>query len=651
MESRQMNKIIITILLVAFALPAIADSHDEIFDHYAYGDAKLSPDGSKIAFSIRAEGKMAIAFIARDSKKTLGSLTFPGINEVGSFQWVNNERVVINMVRKKPWREEPIFYGELYAVNYDGSRGEMIYGYSAGEKQLGTRFKKKESTYGWGELVDPLLTDDKHILISSTPMSTSGERKASLLKINAYTGIVRKKLATSPVAFAQFFLNKDGNVIAVSGVDDNNHTALYLKRTNEWLKVDKDIISTQASPITLNKSGSHLFVLDNISSTQKGLYKFNVSDLTYKHIYTDKKVDISRVETSINSNIPYALKLNDGYPAYIILNSKIEEGKAFKKIVKSFPYSSVSITSKSESGRFYVVLTTSDTNPGAIYLFDKEMNKLELLFKYKSNFKENDFTQMEPVVVKSADGHELPSYFTPAKNLKEGKVQPAVILVHGGPHFVRDYWQFSSSAQYLSHNGYSVLQVNYRGSGGYGDLHQRAGYKNWGTLIQDDIKAGYQWLVDNNKADANRVCIMGASFGGYSAIQSLIRHPETYQCAIANAGIYDLKLMFDEGDIQERKSGISYLKRVLGENEAQLKANSPVHHVSKIKAPILLAHGEKDERAPIEHAERLREALDEAGKNYEWYSLENEAHGFYNPENQKAYMKKVVKFLDQHLTH
>mgnify|MGYP000058908604 FL=1 len=142
---------------------------------------------------------------------------------------------------------------------------------------------------------------------------------------------------------------------------------------------------------------------------------------------------------------------------------------------------------------------------------------------------------------------------------------------------------------------------------------------------------------------------MGASFGAYSAIQSAAIYPDTYQCAIANAGIYDLELMFEEGDVTERRAGLSYLKKVLGTDSEQLKSMSPVNYVEKITIPLLLAHGEDDERAPVEHVERLREALDKINKPYEWYVVDNEGHGFYNPSNQKAYMKKVLSFLDKHL--
>ena len=345
----------------------------------------------------------------------------------------------------------------------------------------------------------------------------------------------------------------------------------------------------------------------------------------------------------------YAVRVDDGYPAYLILNKKHEEAKVFKELLKLFPYSSVKVTSKTEDGQIYVVFVSSDIDPGSLYLLDRESNKLKRLFQFKPEFQSADFAQVEPIKFEASDGSMLNGFFTQAKAKQKNELAPTVVLVHGGPHGVRDYWEFSSQVQYLVAHGYSVLQVNFRGSGGYGVNYQRSGYKAWGGLVQQDILDGYQWLVKNKKAADNKVCIMGGSFGAYSAIQSAALYPDVYKCAIANAGIYDLELMFEEGDVQQKRSGMSYLKHVLGTDEQLLKSMSPVNYVEKIQVPILLAHGEKDERAPFEHAERLRAALDKENKSYEWFVIGDESHGFFNPKNQRAYMKQVVGFLDKHL--
>jgi dipeptidyl aminopeptidase/acylaminoacyl peptidase len=366
-------------------------------------------------------------------------------------------------------------------------------------------------------------------------------------------------------------------------------------------------------------------------------------------VYTDKKVSITDVEMTTDNRSAYAIRVDDGYPAYLILNKKHEEAKVFKELLKSFPYSEVKVTSKTSDGQFYVVLVSSDIDPGSLYLFDKKKNSLSQLFQFKPKFNSADFAQIEPINFTASDGTMLHGFFTQAKAKQKGELAPTVVLVHGGPHGVRDYWAFSSQVQYLVAHGYSVLQVNFRGSGGYGFNYQESGYKAWGGLVQQDILNGYQWLVKNKKAADNQVCIMGGSFGAYSAVQSVALYSDVYKCAIANAGIYDLELMFEEGDIPQSHSGLSYLKRVLGTDKQELKSMSPVNYAAKIQVPILLAHGEKDKRAPFEHVERLKAALDEEKKAYDWFVIDNESHGFYNPENQKAYMRKVVSFLDEHL--
>ncbi|WOH39074.1 S9 family peptidase [Thalassotalea fonticola] len=635
--------------VLLFTLPSQANQWGKLFDYGQYQNAKISPDGKHLAVSVLSKNKQSLVFFEMKTFTIVGGAKFSGKYEVGDYQWVNNERVVINMVKRRGWLEKPVFYGELYAVNYDGSRGEMIYGYQSGEMQTGSAIKKKKSTMGWADIIDILPEDEKHILISSTPMSKTGERTPSVFKLNIYSGVTRKKLATSPVPFARFLTDTSGKLRAVVGTDKNDQEKLYIRNEDEWHLIDSDIVGTNINPLAISASGKYLYSLDNHQQDLRGVFKLDLEDYSYKNFFTDQEVNITSVEMTTDGRSVYAVKLDDGYPSYVILNSKLEEAKVYKDLIKSFPYSEISITSKTKDGNFYVVYVSSDVDPGQIFLFDKKQNKLMFLFKYKPEIKTSEFVQVEPIEFKAADGQKIDGYFTQGKATTKDKIAPVVVLVHGGPHGVRDYWNFSSQVQYLALNGYSVLQINYRGSGGYGHDFESAGHQAWGSITQQDIHDGYQWLVKQNKAIANNVCIMGASFGAYSAIQSTTLYPDTYKCAIANAGIYDLELMFDKGDIQERRSGLSYLNQVLGSDQQQLKSMSPVNYVDRIDVPLLLAHGKEDERAPLEHAERLREALDKANKPYEWFILDKEGHGFFNPENQKAYMKKVVSFLDKHL--
>ena len=627
-----------------------AKSWEGLFDYPKFQNTKISPDGKHLAVSALVNEKMTLVFLERETLKMVGAAKFSGNLEVGQYHWVNNERVVISIVERLPWKEQLVSFGELYAVNVDGSKNKMIYGYRSGKMQTGSHIKKKESIKGWAEIIDILPEDEQHILISSTPMSESGERLASVFKLDVYTGKIRKKLGTSPVPRATFITDGAGELRALVGTNSYNKTQLYLRKNDTWHKIPSGVVGDSVYPLSINASGKYLYTIDNHKQDLRGIFKLNLDSFSYKSVFTDKKVDITHVEMTTNGRSAYAIRVDDGYPSYLILNKKNEEAKIFKGLLKSFPYSDVSITSKSENGDYYIVKASSDVDRGNLYLFDKKKDELKFLFKYTPDFKGSDFAQVEPIQLEASDGKIINGYFTPSKTTKKQEIAPVVVLVHGGPHGPRDYWGFSSQVQYLALNGYSVLQVNFRGSGGYGNVFKSAGYRVWGTKIQQDILETYQWLVKQKKAKDNNACIMGESFGAYSAIQSAAIYPDVYKCAIGNAGIYDLELMFEEGDIRKHNLGLSYLKEVLGTDEELLRKISPVNYVEKITIPLLLAHGEDDERAPFEHAARLKEALDKANKPYEWFVVDKEGHGFYNPENQKAYMKKVVEFLDKNLS-
>jgi dipeptidyl aminopeptidase/acylaminoacyl peptidase len=640
---------VILLGLIIVSTTGQAKNWDDIFDRSMYQNAKISPDGKHLAVSVRMEGKVVLAFVDRSTLATVGAVKLPGSFEVGQYYWVNNERVVIKIVKQEPWFEQPMFYGELFAVNLDGSKAKMIYGYRSGEITTGSKIKKKKSTLGWGDIIDILPEDKNNILISSTPMSTTGERLSSVLKLNVYTGLIKNKLGKSPIPFSQFLTDSTGELKVVVGTDNSGDKQVYFKEGSDWKKIPAGTVGTNLLPLFINVSGKYLYAIDNYKQDVSGVFKLNLETYQYKLVYSDKKVGITDVEMTTDNRSAYAIRIDDGYPAYLILNKKLDEAKVFKHLLKTFPYSEVNITSKTDDGQFYIVLVSSDIDPGTLYLFDKKSKDIKSLYTIKPDFKKAAFVQVEPITFEASDGLMLNGFFTQAKAKQKNELAPIVVLVHGGPHFVRDYWEFSPQVQYLASHGYSVLQVNYRGSSGFGDNYEKSGYKVWGSRIQQDILDGYQWLVKQKKAADNNVCIMGGSFGGYSAIQSAALYPEIYKCAIANAGISDLELMFEKGDIHKRRSGMSYLTRVLGTDEQLLKSMSPVNYVDKIKVPLLLAHGEDDERVPFEHAERLRAALDKAKKPYEWFAIDKEGHGFYNPENQKAYMRKVVGFLDKHL--
>jgi dipeptidyl aminopeptidase/acylaminoacyl peptidase len=258
---------------------------------------------------------------------------------------------------------------------------------------------------------------------------------------------------------------------------------------------------------------------------------------------------------------------------------------------------------------------------------------------------------VEPIEVTVRDGLSVRSYLTlpQGQAAGDGEALPMIVLVHGGPHGPYDTWGFDTEAQLFASQGYAVLQVNYRGSGGRGVEFMAAGYGKWGAEMQDDITDTVRYTIAEGIADPERICIYGASYGGYAAMAGAYRDPDLYQCAVGYVGVYDLPMMFKKGDIPDREAGINFLKEALGTDSDDLRARSPSHNADRIKAATMLIHGKLDERAPYAHAVAMRKALTAAGNPPEWLIENREGHGFRDHDNRVALYTKLLDFFDEHI--
>jgi len=299
-----------------------------------------------------------------------------------------------------------------------------------------------------------------------------------------------------------------------------------------------------------------------------------------------------------------------------------------------------------------VVYSYADNDPGQFLVFRPEQDKWQLLASVQPDIDPARMARLAFERIRARDGRELPVWVTRPPG-KVDKPLPAVVLVHGGPHTRGTYWGWNGEAQFLASRGYVVIEPEFRGSTGYGAQHYRAGWKQWGGAMIDDITDALRHVVDAGVADGRRVCVMGASYGGYAALMSLVREPDLYRCGIAFAAVSDPRHRFEfHWSDLPNFSRREVLPLLVGDPIADadmLIASSPLEQVQRIKAPVLLMHGDDDVRVPIENGERMRDALKKAGKEFEWVVFVDEGHGFSRPANELDYWRRVEAFLGKYL--
>lgn len=305
--------------------------------------------------------------------------------------------------------------------------------------------------------------------------------------------------------------------------------------------------------------------------------------------------------------------------------------------------------SSTDDEKKWIIAYNSPTDPGATYLYDREIGRARFLYRPRPWLSPETLAEMEPVKFQSRDGLAIEGYLTLPKGVP-AKDLPTVLVVHGGP-WARDDWGYDPEVQFLANRGFAVLQINFRGSTGYGKKFLHAGDKEWGGAMLDDLIDGANWLVDRGIADRKRLGIYGGSYGGYATLSALAFRPDVFACGINYVGISNLlTFMKTIPPYWDSFRDIMY-KRVgdPAKDTELLKARSPLFAVDQIKAPLFVAQGFNDPRVNHAEAEQIVEALKAKDKPVEYLVKMDEGHGFANPENRMEFYEKMEAFLEKHL--
>lgn len=311
----------------------------------------------------------------------------------------------------------------------------------------------------------------------------------------------------------------------------------------------------------------------------------------------------------------------------------------------------INVLSGNPKGRV-LVYSYSDVDPGRWLVLDTVQRKLWQVGERTAAIDPARMRPMETLRYPAADGTSIPAFLTrPAPASAGTAPPPLVVLIHGGPT-VRDYWGFDYEVQILAAHGYAVFQPQFRGSSGFGKKFEIAGRKQWGLSMQDDITAGVQHLIDQKAVDPQRICIMGASYGGYAALWGLVKTPSLYKCGISIAGVTDIgNMLSDDSDRNSDFDARLWQREMVGnlkDDKARFDGVSPLKHADRIQAPVLLIHGTEDARVPFLHGQRMRTALMDQGKRVEWLPLLRAGHSFYVEDTRRAY-DAILPFLARHI--
>lgn len=614
-------------------------------DEDKYTIPRLSPDGKQLAITVRVPaGERTVPVImvySLPDMKQVGGIRLP-LHEVPlDYNWVSNTRLVIARGFEQGSRTTLLNYGELLASDIDGKNQVYLHGYRMPRTMV--RGGRHPDDYATGIVEGVPREYNNHVFVSSQLWEAD---RTLLYDINAQNN-ARKLIAELPMKELNFLIQNDGKPRFAFGVDAEFHAAVF---RNDEAKGTWDKITGMGSryvPLAFSADNTRFAALYSKSGEPESLVLEDARSGERKTLYSDPVAAPLRLHDG-RGGLPFGAASGTGVPRATYFDEANEDARLHKLLSQQFPGNWVNFESASRDGQTMLFSVRSDRDPGSYYLFDRKSGKADLLFTSMEAIDPDQMAQRRPVKYRARDGLEIHGYLTMPHH-PAGAMLPLILIPHGGPHGVSDTWFFDTDAQFLASRGYAVLQLNFRGSGGRGPDFRNAGYRQWSAKIQDDLVDGVKWAIAQGEIDPKRMCVYGASFGGYSAMMLAAREPELFRCAVGYAGAYDLRLLTKtDSAVLDKRVGAAFA-RYVGTDPMELERNSPVARAANIKAPVLLVHGGQDKRTPPAHAEAMRQALTAAGRPPEWFFVSDEGHGFYNVKNQTEFYSRLETFLAKHL--
>lgn len=507
------------------------------------------------------------------------------------------------------------------------------------------------------------LPDDGHVLATRTgvPGQVLFERRGAYgrlevvaLDIALKDGVrhfqaeLRGRLAAAADPDIGWFADAHGRVRAATLHREDGTLALMYgngERFDEVLPLRDD---GGFRPLGLSNAGDLVFGLSDEGSTQRDLVAFDPKQgKVVRTLFRKPGVDVQDAVLDADGDPIGASYFDAGHRVTAFLDPALQPLQA--ALDRAFPDRSVDVAGRSDDGRTLLLWVEASDLPATLYRYDVATAQAAIVDVAAPWLQGRTFVPSVAVQAKSRDGLPVEAFLTIPPG--EGR-RALVVLPHGGPIGVSDHRLFNPEVQFLASLGYAVLQVNFRGSDGYGTAFREAGYHAAGTAIEDDIDAALQAALAQHPLDASRMCIMGSSYGGYSALQSATRWPGRFRCAVSIAGITDRMLFFTASDSGNTARTRAELERLVGDPRseyAEMLATSPLYGYQALTLPVMLVHGREDTRVDYEHARRLVRMLNLAGRPPVMLSFDNEGHNWRDLGDVATAYRGVAGFLREHL--
>lgn len=621
--------------------------------HPTYSSVKISPNGEYLAMTVDRGDQDVLTVLRTKDLSIVKVNQLPEEKSVGSFYWTSPDRLLFNSIKKIGSYARPFGTGEWYAVNADGSQPRPLIFYGTRDA---TQRGKQVGNESFG-LLDTLKNDPDNVMMTANYQRSSTGAGTEIVLMDTLSGR-RKSLARAPRDDCGIALDaKKEPRFAVcydrydeEGNFSDAHNEVYRRDDNgKWTLINSSKSSGKRIDILGSAEDGTVYATQGDGKKPSAFGTLNTADGSFTVLHQDPVSEISTLIQAADGETVIATVTEAGAPQVKLINEEHPDAELYASLAAAFPGQFVDFASATQDGKKIVVSVRSDANPGELYLYDRDTGKARFLMKNRQWIDASKMASVKPISFKSRDGLTIYGYLT-IPNGSDGKNLPMIVNVHGGPMGPRDNWGFQFENQMFANRGYAVLQVNYRGSGGFGKAFEEMAYGQWAEGIMNDVLDGTHWTIQQGYANKDRICIYGGSFGGYASMMAPAREPGLYKCAFGYVGNYSAAIQMKLSDTSKREDGMKYLIRAYGSTKAEQDAMSPINHVDKLKLPIYLAAGARDARCPPEHTEAMAKALTAAGNPPVGVIIQSgEGHGFYKEENNLNLYSKMLDFFSQHI--